>query len=162
MNGLPPRHTYYIIHCPSAFLLTSFITSFCHAEILQTPFARVILTKLLFSGICRSAGGSRPFSARGGPQYGAAAESAALFDASVQPPLFLPGKLISVPTLHLIGRVDGARLEGYRLASLCEPGTREVIEFDGGHAPPRKHVDLKKIGPAVERLLLRAGCAGRE
>ena len=69
----------------------------------------------------------------------------------------LPGRAISVPTLHIIGRLDGARAEGLRLANLCDSRSREVVELDGGHAPPRKQADLDKIIPAIKRLLVRAG-----
>lgn len=74
-----------------------------------------------------------------------------------QLPFTIPGRLISIPTLHLIGRLDGARHEGHKLTGLCDPRMCEVVEFDGGHAPPRKQVDLQMIGPAFERLLKRAG-----
>lgn len=72
------------------------------------------------------------------------------------PPLFVPGRLIGIPTLHLIGRVDPARLEGFRLAGLCDPRSRTVIEFDGGHAPPRKRADVDRIVPEIQRLVRAA------
>lgn len=96
-------------------------------------------------------GGSRPFSLRGGSQYAHAKGG--------EVPFRLPGHLISIPTLHLLGRMDKAKEEGHLLASLCDVRTSEIIEFDGGHAPPRKQLDLSIIGPAVQRLLNRAGCA---
>ncbi|KDN52670.1 hypothetical protein K437DRAFT_161194 [Tilletiaria anomala UBC 951] len=63
---------------------------------------------------------------------------------------------ITIPTLHIIGKQDGARQEGHLLASLCAPGTAEVLEFDGGHAPPRKSKDIQEVARAIKRLVCKA------
>lgn len=52
---------------------------------------------------------------------------------------------IRIPTLHLIGLRDSARVEGSKLMQLCDPKSSETLEYDGGHCLPRKSIDVNRL-----------------
>lgn len=63
---------------------------------------------------------------------------------------------IPIPTCHVLGKHDPGLPEGQALVSLCDARTRETVEFEGGHAPPRKSVEVERVVDAIRRTIGRA------
>ncbi|KAF2088123.1 hypothetical protein K490DRAFT_40487 [Saccharata proteae CBS 121410] len=68
------------------------------------------------------------------------------------------GHRLRLPTLHVHGTADpGLHLHQRLLRQYCEPGTAEVLEWEGAHRVPLKKADVERIVDAWLEVARRAG-----
>ncbi|PWN50155.1 hypothetical protein IE53DRAFT_369158 [Violaceomyces palustris] len=64
---------------------------------------------------------------------------------------------IAIPTLHVLGSLDPGYDEGRKLYQSCDRESRRLIEFEGGHCPPRKSTEVDKVVDAIRALMRDCG-----
>ncbi len=66
--------------------------------------------------------------------------------------------LLSIPTVHVHGvRDKGLDLHRQLFNDFCDPGTRRLIEWDGGHRLPLKSHDVSLVADQIRRLAEETG-----
>lgn len=68
------------------------------------------------------------------------------------------GRVLKVPTIHVHGMQDpGLDYHQWLLSEWCEPGTTQLIQWEGNHRLPFKTPDVSKVVNAVLDLARREG-----
>ncbi|KAK0552224.1 hypothetical protein OC846_002975 [Tilletia horrida] len=68
-------------------------------------------------------------------------------------PSLRPTALITVPTVHLIGKQDAHAGEGRMLKELCDQTSAVLVEHDGGHVMPRTSAPVGELFNAVDAVI---------
>jgi predicted esterase len=78
--------------------------------------------------------------------------------ASVEPEVWNGYEKLKLPTVHVHGTKDpGLHLHRRLLEQYCEPGSTNVIEWDGEHRVPIKSKDVERIVDAIFEVARRTG-----
>ena len=60
---------------------------------------------------------------------------------------------ISIPVVHILGKLDSYYRQGQQLVKFCEPSKVAVVEHDEGHNVPRSMKVTKEIVRGIEKVI---------
>lgn len=69
----------------------------------------------------------------------------------------LDGEVLKLPTTIILGTQDVGRIGAIKLAELCQKGTRNMYEHEGGHEIPVRSKEVtQQMGAIVQKTIAQA------